>query len=282
MKPVTSKSRNGFTLIELLVVIAIIAILAAILFPAFARARENARRSSCQSNLKQIGLGMLQYVQDYDENFPTGWVENDPPVGAQILRPTGRGWAGQVMPYMKSTQILKCPSDSVTATGTNVVASYFYNQVITDPSTTYNGVDRKLAALVAPAKTVMVGESVGIAGAMTTNGTFDNISPVSFGSGCTRRDGTAINRATGRWPNLSAAADTAWNANAGTPRHFDGANYLLADGHVKWYKPDAVSAGLKATSESAYHAQTANRAAGTSGAWNAAGTSSPAITFSPI
>lgn len=63
--------KQGFTLIELLVVIAIIAILAAILFPVFARARENARKSSCQSNLKQIGTGLMMYVQDYDETFPT-------------------------------------------------------------------------------------------------------------------------------------------------------------------------------------------------------------------
>src|SRR5471032_2231792 len=65
-------SRRGFTLIELLVVIAIIAILAAILFPVFARARENARRASCQSNLKQIGLAIAQYLQDHDETMPTG------------------------------------------------------------------------------------------------------------------------------------------------------------------------------------------------------------------
>src|SRR5471030_86040 len=64
--------RRGFTLIELLVVIAIIAILASILFPVFARARENARRASCMSNLKQLGLGYLQYAQDYDESFPGG------------------------------------------------------------------------------------------------------------------------------------------------------------------------------------------------------------------
>jgi prepilin-type N-terminal cleavage/methylation domain-containing protein len=65
--------RKGFTLIELLIVIEIIAILAAVLFPVFGRARENARRSSCQSNLKQIGMGLLQYTQDYDESYPAAW-----------------------------------------------------------------------------------------------------------------------------------------------------------------------------------------------------------------
>ena len=68
--PGIKRSHLGFTLIELLVVIAIIAILAAILFPVFARARENARRASCMSNLKQIGLGLMQYTQDYDEKYP--------------------------------------------------------------------------------------------------------------------------------------------------------------------------------------------------------------------
>ena len=77
------KHRRGFTLIELLVVIAIISLLAAILFPVFSRARENARRSSCLSNLKQIGLGMMQYTQDYDERYPMGAYKNlvSPPDG---------------------------------------------------------------------------------------------------------------------------------------------------------------------------------------------------------
>src|SRR3954469_4332065 len=87
---------RGFTLIELLVVIAIIAILAAILLPVFARARENARRTSCQSNLKQIGLSIQQYVQDNDERFPVEDT-NDP---ATV------GWALSIQPYAKSEQLL--------------------------------------------------------------------------------------------------------------------------------------------------------------------------------
>ena len=91
---------RGFTLIELLVVIAIIAILAAILFPVFARARENARRASCQSNLKQIGLGFLQYTQDYDEILPV------------VNGPNNAVWGDFLQPYIKSTQIFTCPSHS--------------------------------------------------------------------------------------------------------------------------------------------------------------------------
>src|SRR5688500_17276072 len=98
--------RRGFTLIELLVVIAIIAILAAILFPVFARARENARRASCQSNLKQVGLGIMQYTQDYDEKFPQSPWNN-------IASDTRRSHWGQVIqPYVKSTQLFVCPSNT--------------------------------------------------------------------------------------------------------------------------------------------------------------------------
>ena len=91
-------TKKAFTLIELLVVIAIIAILAAILFPVFARARENARRASCQSNLKQIGLGLLQYTQDYDEKYMTDWDGQ-------------RSYKQSIQPYLKSGQIWACPSN---------------------------------------------------------------------------------------------------------------------------------------------------------------------------
>ncbi len=104
---------KGFTLIELLVVIAIIAILAAILFPVFARAREKAKQSSCQSNLKQMGIAMLMYVQDYDERFMRSAGYREP---TEVLPEGGHDyWWECIMPYMKNEQILACPSDTDTA-----------------------------------------------------------------------------------------------------------------------------------------------------------------------
>src|SRR5688572_25340306 len=123
----TNNSRKiGFTLIELLVVIAIIAILAAILFPVFARVRENARRAACQSNLKQIALGFHQYIQDYDHRFPHAWDVPMPfartaapapassPADAPIL------WPAKLEPYLKSRQIFTCPSIKRTYTACTV------------------------------------------------------------------------------------------------------------------------------------------------------------------
>jgi len=108
-------TKKGFTLIELLVVIAIIAILAAILFPVFAKAREKARQTSCTSNLKQLGLGFIQYVQDYDEKYPQ----------------TGNTWPTTIYSYEKSTGVYKCPDDSTQGTpGTNSAVSYFANNQV--------------------------------------------------------------------------------------------------------------------------------------------------------
>jgi len=103
------RSLRGFTLIELLVVIAVIAILAAILFPVFAQAREKARQATCLSNLKQLSLGVLMYVQDYDEQFP-------PPAGLVYTSPVGKsncmecnGWELLTKPYTKSDNLYLCP-----------------------------------------------------------------------------------------------------------------------------------------------------------------------------
>jgi len=102
------QTSTGFTLIELLVVIAIIAILAAILFPVFAQAREKARTASCQSNCKQLGLAILMYVQDYDEQMPFGgWRPGGGPDGVGTW-----DWQNSTAPYIKSAAVFQCPSST--------------------------------------------------------------------------------------------------------------------------------------------------------------------------
>jgi prepilin-type N-terminal cleavage/methylation domain-containing protein len=107
----TRRPRFGFTLIELLVVIAIIAILAAILFPVFAQAREKARQTTCLSNMKQLGHGLTMYLQDYDDVFPFNWYGRTPDVWWQSLPETGAGsglaykWMDVIYPYVKNEQV---------------------------------------------------------------------------------------------------------------------------------------------------------------------------------
>ncbi|MCC7494211.1 MAG: DUF1559 domain-containing protein [Fimbriimonadaceae bacterium] len=133
--------RRGFTLIELLVVIAIIAILAAILFPVFAKAREKARQSSCASNVKQIGLAFNQYTNDYDEKWPRMYW------GGANWEPVVSGWwGGEIAPYIKNTQIFRCPSK------TDTVCSYIMNGGLSG---------RADADIAVPANTVTIGDSTG-------------------------------------------------------------------------------------------------------------------------
>lgn len=161
--------RSAFTLIELLVVIAIIAILAAILFPVFAQARESARMSSCLSNMKQLGLSWNMYAQDYDEVYPlsrsVGYPDNsrgDCGVWPEQVMDTGTKkltWKDETQPYIKNKQIYRCPSNpnnDVQAEGTDreMKISYGTNGVVM-----WGWAPLRMATLNRPAETVMLLES---------------------------------------------------------------------------------------------------------------------------
>lgn len=140
--------RIGFTLIELLVVIAIIAILAAILFPVFARAREKARQNSCLSNVRQIATGCMMYFQDYDENVLHYRYEGDPPL-------TSFYWWRKLEPYIMNQQIWTCPSDATRAYG----YGWAYNFLgWAGRGGTQSTAATTLAEVTHPAETIMVGE----------------------------------------------------------------------------------------------------------------------------
>jgi prepilin-type N-terminal cleavage/methylation domain-containing protein len=167
------KFRHGFTLIELLVVIAIIAILAAILFPVFARAREQARKASCASNLRQIGLGIIQYSQDYDETLPLFSLSTTSYHGFSGYGSAGDDgvrWADSIYPYIKSTQVFDCPSGDKRTQPYNRgpiapggpyldITTYSYGYVTPSSDTNPVGVaGRSLAALEDSSGTLMVVE----------------------------------------------------------------------------------------------------------------------------
>lgn len=218
----TRHAKSAFTLIELLVVIAIIAILAAILFPVFGRARENARRSSCQSNLKQIGLGLAQYTQDYDEVMP--YVNNQ-----DTTTPNNRYWTDTLQPYIKSYQILRCPSDTnsnLPAAGT-ANSSYSANAVgaqnsVGQPTTPWSINDWfgfslnktvALAEIPAPATTILMADGI----------------DAYWQYGNANSPGVFLN-----------AATTPRELGEWRERHLETINTLWADGHVKAIKLDAI------------------------------------------
>ncbi len=194
-KPSGSK---GFTLIELLVVIAIIAILAAILFPVFARARENARKSTCQSNLKQMALAAMQYAQDYDETLMRHFI--NPSSGIY-------GWVWLLQPYVKNTGIFTCPSKpSVKWSGAGTTYSgfgYAYFGIDNGPDGGIGLSGRPVAEIKAPADLVMFGDS----------------------------------SAPNHWYVMDwDDARMGDNGEVSEARHSEGANFAFVDGHVKWMK----------------------------------------------
>lgn len=209
--------RKGFTLIELLVVIAIIAILAAILFPVFAKAREKARQSSCASNLKQLGTAHMAYAQDYDETYGGTWFQV-PETSPHIL-PNACGyavtfWTLYLEPYIKSAGIYQCPSGTLANTGCRVpnveipannthLRSYNINITFVG----WNGC--KMASVNSPS---------GLVHMLDANYHF------LFGD-----------YAPGSWD---------YNEPYVANRHSEGANVLWADGHVKWMRKGTITPAM--------------------------------------
>lgn len=234
------RAKRGFTLIELLVVIAIIAILAAILFPAFARARENARRASCMSNMKQFGISMMMYAQDYDDRFPAVLAPNNSGSGYLIFDDA-------IFPYVKSNQVYMCPSaysantrcyayNPWVAGWTNYFYMYF---AAPDPSRSIN-----LSGIPAAANTVLMMESWAPQNSISSYNVRSWF-PASVVNGGV----TWANRTSAPWGTYTGSTRNSagtFISGAGTGIHIsDTYIALFADGHVK-----AVRAGQPATDRS--------------------------------
>lgn len=258
-------TRKGFTLIELLVVIAIIAILAAILFPVYASAREKARQTTCASNLKQLGSGVSQYVQDYDDTFPAGVAA--PGNGCT-------GWAGQLLPYVQSKVAYTCPDDTSLQNGSGVSFAMNSNMEVDTWSGSLSYKQAiQLSQLASPAKTINLFEiwhggmsiAIGEKSSMGGNGS------TSSGNAWIQLGYTSADYDTGVFGNITPQTqfNVTWindgysttgthNFKSATGRHSGGADYLFLDGHVKWLRPEQVSAG--ATNKTIGDAGTAGNA----------------------
>jgi len=237
------QKRKGFTLIELLVVIAIIAILAAILFPVFQKVRENARRTSCASNEKQIGLAFIQYQQDADEQTPGS---------AQW----GYGWAEKLQPFVKSAQVFQCPDDShgidtnTTAGAPQVTRiSYAMNGNLRQNCSDHNGGGGKfcggsaLSLFNAPSSTVLIVEDA-VKYQYTGNESFNINDPNLDINDANNNHASYISFSTQDGNDgHPAVGDTYQGVKQPAFHDQDGGslNYLAADGHVKYLKRSAVS-----------------------------------------
>jgi prepilin-type N-terminal cleavage/methylation domain-containing protein/prepilin-type processing-associated H-X9-DG protein len=237
------RTKKGFTLIELLVVIAIIAILAAILFPVFAKAREKARQSSCQSNMRQLGLAFLNYSQDWDERFPNSWQATESPTG----NINHSYWDVQVGQYVKSDGVFKCPSNSlkkysphqpfdVNKRKTRIV-SYGLNGQMLNLKVSSTAATKRPAKPTAPIALARVQDTAGtilLAEFLRTAPTKAN--PPKDTAKANEASGTEIDVG---YHILAPGLDEAkWSTEWGVGRdvHTGGSNYVFVDAHVKYYR----------------------------------------------
>jgi len=254
--------KNAFTLIELLVVIAIIALLAAILFPVFAAAREKARSASCASNLKQLALGYTQYIQDNDETLPN-IAEDGCAINPSSCSQTNATWMDEIFPYVKSTQIFTCPDDnfnglyvqnhsrSSTNTGSYLANFFGYNDG-TAPFSANNQYaslcNVTLSKVVNPVQTVLFGDGVTSAntqnpGVATLNSKYSGAWGGSqtiwnTGYGLTYLPSMTLASGSGNQGIGSPTFGGALQAGSGTTPYQVGwhqgfANIAFCDGHVK-------------------------------------------------
>ncbi len=226
--------KKGFTLIELLVVIAIISLLAAILFPVFAQARERARSASCLSNLKQIGIGMMMYVQDYDEkyfartNYPGNTYAGQTPASTYSWQPpvnTADDDKWFLRPYMKSREVFYCPSYSKADNPSipQPPIGYAYNLIAGYPNSYATVPLLSLAIVQEPALMVAFVDST------WTRDAYPPSSSLFHVNYCRQLTGASYN-----------VCDTDKRFYG---RHQDGINVLYMDGHAKWAKVRALYNG---------------------------------------
>jgi prepilin-type N-terminal cleavage/methylation domain-containing protein/prepilin-type processing-associated H-X9-DG protein len=222
-------NKRGFTLIELLVVIAIIAILAAILFPVFAQAREAARKTSCISNTKQLGTALSMYAQDFDEVFPMG--------GSSA--PGGIRWRQMVYPYIKNVGVYTCPSeksgnfDAKINTTTGIIDTNNAGGYGTNSNIMRWDASRSLAEITAPADTFLACDAAQCTAAVANNDQPETW--VSFKSGRTDWQVTAP----GNWSDNNGTPYSSAGSNETRrpmARHQGGLSVIYCDGHAKWQK----------------------------------------------